>query len=60
MDKAKNDLLIALHDLIKLIENKDLVRNTENDGDFKAFLDQSIMITKIIKYAVDTYDKYKP
>lgn len=43
----------ALRDVLKLIEDQILVRNTDNDADIRAFLQQGMRLTSALKAAQD-------
>ncbi|MCP4986741.1 MAG: hypothetical protein GY928_12010 [Colwellia sp.] len=50
-------LLEALQGIISLINNEDLVRNTDNDDDFKYFMKQATEITNTIVKSQEAINK---
>jgi hypothetical protein len=57
-DETTSELFEALNGLYALIENHDLVRNTDNDDDFRAFSYQSLKIVAAIEQAKMALDNY--
>lgn len=47
----------AISGLINLLDNGDLVRNTDNDSDVMAFMKQGLRITKALAAARDVLEK---
>jgi hypothetical protein len=52
-----NRLVKCLNNILALIEDGDLVRNTDNDNDIKYFLKQGIRITQTLKEAQEAIDE---
>lgn len=54
MTRESVSTAIALGQLLKLVEDGVLVRNTKDDGDFNSYLRQSVKLSTVLHDAQDS------
>ena len=57
--KKPKEFIKSVEDLLELIEEGDLVRNTDNDYDFIKFMNQALKITKVLSQVKNNLNKIK-